>query len=133
VSACFLVMLPPPPPRVQALSINFATGAIKDASRDAIKLAHGALMFISWGVMLPLGIFMARFAKRVKPNVRVFFCLPCSAAPQGARVLCGSVRVFVAFGSVMGWWRWWLLLLLLMMMLLMLRGWRWRLWCGDVW
>jgi hypothetical protein len=30
----------------------------------------GAGMFLSWGVTLPLGIFIARFAKKVQAGVR---------------------------------------------------------------
>ena len=45
--------------------MNFATGASHAVERDAKLVAHGALMFIAWGVMIPMGIIMARFTKHI--------------------------------------------------------------------
>lgn len=53
-----------------AASINFFTGesrtvAFVDNSADDRLIAHGVMMFICWGVVFPLGIFIARFLKEV--------------------------------------------------------------------
>jgi hypothetical protein len=60
---------PVPLPR-QPILLNFVTGKKSELGRKAIHVAHGAIMFIAWGVLLPLGILVGRFAKNVKPDVR---------------------------------------------------------------
>ena len=52
-------------PSSQVVAVNFATGASTSVNRDPNFLAHGALMFIAWGVLLPLGVLFARFTKGV--------------------------------------------------------------------
>jgi hypothetical protein len=49
-------------------SINFATGKTKVLSVAPIKIAHGVLMAVSWGILLPLGVIFARFYRHVEPN-----------------------------------------------------------------
>jgi len=49
------------------LLIDFVTGTSKSRSVDPRKVAHGVLMFISWGVVLQFGAFFARYAKPL-PN-----------------------------------------------------------------
>lgn len=52
-------------PRVAAVDVFFATGASSSVSFQVNSglLAHGALMFASFGVLLPLGAFIARWGK----------------------------------------------------------------------
>lgn len=54
---------------LQPYSIDFLAGNGRAANRPAIRVAHGALMFLAWGVFLPLGIFMARFTKGIHSDV----------------------------------------------------------------
>jgi len=51
-------------------SVNFATGAYAAAALpvSAIRVAHGAIMTMAWGVLIPTGIFLARFTKHVHPT-----------------------------------------------------------------
>ncbi len=55
----------------QPLRVDFTTGRVTAADRPIIKVAHGAIMFLAWGVFLPLGIFIARFTKTLKPGAKV--------------------------------------------------------------
>jgi len=50
--------------------LNFATGLYKPTTESVytLRLTHGALMFIAWGVLVPLGIFAARFTKARMPH-----------------------------------------------------------------
>lgn len=53
------------------LEIDFSSGAVKVPAPDARKIAHGALMFASWGVLLQFGSAFARYAKPL-PNAMWF-------------------------------------------------------------
>lgn len=53
------------------VQINFATGA-SVAPISTIKVVHGALMFIAFGVLMPVAIFMARFGKDNFPAPKWF-------------------------------------------------------------
>jgi hypothetical protein len=46
-------------------SVNMATGSVSALSRKPLHLAHGALNYVAWGVLLPTGVLLARFAKDV--------------------------------------------------------------------
>jgi hypothetical protein len=46
-------------------NVDFATGTATLAGRKPTHLAHGALNFIAWGVLLPTGVLLARFTKHV--------------------------------------------------------------------
>jgi hypothetical protein len=48
---------------MQSLSVDFSSGKVKAAKPDPRKVAHGVLMFISWGITLQFGAFFARYAK----------------------------------------------------------------------
>jgi len=53
------------------LAINYASGAaIAIVDPYAIlKIIHGSLMILGWGVMLPFGMLWARYARRVPNNM----------------------------------------------------------------
>jgi len=46
------------------ISINFATG-VSSVAVDALRTAHGVLMFLGWGVIIPLGMLVARYFRHV--------------------------------------------------------------------
>ena len=50
------------------VSINFKTGASATVGDKPIKVAHGILMYIAWGVLIPTGVMIARFGRHVPPN-----------------------------------------------------------------
>jgi hypothetical protein len=58
----------------QPILLNFVTGKKSELGRKKIHVAHGAIMFIAWGVLLPLGILVGRFAKNAKPDVSSALC-----------------------------------------------------------
>jgi hypothetical protein len=57
-------------------SVDFRTGGVTAVATAGatLRLAHGALMFTSWGVLLPLGAALARFAKTVRPTTGPAAC-----------------------------------------------------------
>ncbi len=46
-------------------AVDMKTGASSALGRKPMHLAHGSLNFLAWGVLLPLGVLMARFTKGV--------------------------------------------------------------------
>ena len=46
-------------------NVDFATGTATAAGRKPLHVAHGALNFIAWGVLLPLGVLLARHTKHI--------------------------------------------------------------------
>ena len=40
--------------------VNFATGALSAVGPGLLKIVHAALMILSWGILLPAGVFAAR-------------------------------------------------------------------------
>jgi hypothetical protein len=50
-----------------SVMVNFGTGDVAAAPVDVVVVLHGVLMVLAWGVCLPLGAIVARFAKRVPP------------------------------------------------------------------
>lgn len=59
------------PDNRERINVNFVSGNAAAAKADARKIAHGVLMFISWGVMLQFGAIFARYAKPL-PNALWF-------------------------------------------------------------
>lgn len=55
----------------ERMTANFVSGTSNAAKPDARKIAHGALMFISWGIILQFGAIFARYAKPL-PNALWF-------------------------------------------------------------
>lgn len=55
----------------EPMSVNFVSGSSNAAKPDARKIAHGVLMFISWGILLQFGAIFARYAKPL-PNALWF-------------------------------------------------------------
>jgi uncharacterized membrane protein len=53
------------------LQVDFMTGTVKAGKADPRHIAHGALMFVSWGIILQFGAFFARYAKPL-PNALWF-------------------------------------------------------------
>jgi len=49
------------------IAINFATGT-SSITVDTLRAAHGALMFLGWGVIIPLGMLIARYFRHLGPN-----------------------------------------------------------------
>jgi hypothetical protein len=60
------------------LVVNLGTGASSAAPLDPLLVLHGSLMFLAWGVLLPLGAVSSRLCRNVKPssgpNAR-WFCM----------------------------------------------------------
>lgn len=46
-------------------NVNMATGAVSAAGRKPLHVAHGAINFVAWGILLPLGVLLARFTKHI--------------------------------------------------------------------
>lgn len=46
------------------LSINFIKGLVTGTDYNAMRLAHGSLMFIAWAVIIPVTSWIARYLKR---------------------------------------------------------------------
>jgi len=49
-----------PTSRVEGITINYLTGT-STATVDPLRYIHGIIMFTSWGVILPMGGFLARY------------------------------------------------------------------------
>lgn len=47
--------------------VNFFTCEVTDVSVEPLRVAHAVLMSLSWGIMLPLGVFTAMFLRKVPP------------------------------------------------------------------
>jgi hypothetical protein len=56
---------------MQAIVVDFVKGTSTAAPRRPIHLAHAAFMLIGWGILLPIGVMVARFTKRVKVDSKV--------------------------------------------------------------
>ena len=53
------------------LAVNFVTGESHAIAAPPLQVTHGVLMCVAWGVLLPIGIMLARFTKHLpKPEVR---------------------------------------------------------------
>ena len=51
-------------------SVNFVTGESHAIAAPPLQVTHGVLMCVAWGVLLPIGIMLARFTKHLpKPEV----------------------------------------------------------------
>ena len=61
----------------QVTQVNFVSGDAHALPVPAIRLAHGSLMFVAWGVLLPLGVSIARFTKH--------FAAPPAVCSHGRR------------------------------------------------
>lgn len=46
-------------------AVDMKTGATSSLGRKPLHLAHGSLNFIAWGILLPVGVLLARFTKSV--------------------------------------------------------------------
>ena len=62
--------------------MNFVSGDAHALPVPAIRLAHGSRMFVAWGVLLPLGVSIARFTKH--------FAAPPAVCSQDVACVCGS-------------------------------------------
>lgn len=51
--------------RLATSSVNLASGGVTNVGIPPIRMAHGSLMFIGWGVFLQFGAFMARYGKKL--------------------------------------------------------------------
>lgn len=52
----------------KGVEIDLSNGAVRAVPPPKIKVAHGALMFTSMGLLFPLGAFVARFCKNMAPT-----------------------------------------------------------------
>jgi hypothetical protein len=64
--------------------INFDTCQLTSINVAPIKIAHGVLMSVAWGILLPVGIVIAKFYRHVEPKVRlgVNCIVPTSLLPS---------------------------------------------------
>jgi hypothetical protein len=53
------------------ITINFASGAVTE-QLPVIKIVHGVLMFLSFGLLMPIGVIAARFGKDAFPAPKWF-------------------------------------------------------------
>jgi hypothetical protein len=90
------------------LKIDFIAGSGNalggGAATVAMRISHGALMFISWGAVLPLGIMFAKYTKNIK---RLNAKLPAAwfkvhRLTQSLGYLVAIVAVIIAFVMVSG-------------------------------
>lgn len=72
-----------------AAQVNFFTGSSSQVNTDKLKNAHGALAFFAWGILLPIGSFIARY-KKCDMGVWWF------RAHVGIQIF-GSVLTFISF------------------------------------
>ena len=56
---------------LQVTSVNFATGVTAAVPRKTLHVTHGAMMFLTWGFALPIGVIIARFTKDFPPPAAV--------------------------------------------------------------
>jgi hypothetical protein len=56
---------------LQVFTVDFSAGTASAHVKGwtNVQLAHGSLMFLAWGVLLPLGMFIARFGRLGHPHV----------------------------------------------------------------
>jgi hypothetical protein len=69
-----------------AAKINFFNGSAAVLSNDSLRLAHGALMFICWSIIVPIANFIARYLKRYTWWFNVH------------RILNGGAMIFMIIG-----------------------------------
>jgi hypothetical protein len=55
-------------------AVDMKTGATSSLGRKPLHLAHGSLNFIAWGILLPVGVLLARFTKSVPVKSVSVFC-----------------------------------------------------------
>jgi hypothetical protein len=81
-------------------SIDFSAGVYTPGTLmpSPAALAHGLLMALGTGIMIPLGAAMARFAKRVTPSTGPkAFWFRSHRAIQSTGLVLSAVGVVVAF------------------------------------
>lgn len=44
-------------------SLDFATGSLSSSAAASMRVAHGIMMTLAWGVLAPVGVMLARYAK----------------------------------------------------------------------
>jgi len=84
-------------------SVDFSTGSVSVlADRVApLRVAHGVLMTLGWGVLLPLGAAVARFTKGVKPTSGpAAFWFRCHWIMQASGLVVAAAGLLVAIVMV---------------------------------
>ncbi|RUS20825.1 hypothetical protein BC937DRAFT_94292 [Endogone sp. FLAS-F59071] len=54
---------------------SFAQGKVGLSTFDQMVIAHAVLMFAAWGILTPLAIFIARFARNLSNWVRIHYSI----------------------------------------------------------
>lgn len=78
--------------------IDFLSSSVGDTltSEEQKYVAHGAIMFVAWGVLVPIGVFFARYGKRIKG----WFWVHVSANSLAVTfVIAGAAIAFAKFES----------------------------------
>ncbi|KAJ1286617.1 hypothetical protein BS78_03G366000 [Paspalum vaginatum] len=81
--------------RYASASVNYATGAASSAGVSSAfdaKKWHGAMAGLGWGVLMPLGVALARYFRRHDP-----FWFYAHVAVQGIGFVLGTVGVAAGF------------------------------------
>ena len=80
--------------------INFATGAVSSES-DPLKVAHGFVMTVAMGIVLPLGVLIARFGKGSKGSA-MWFHLHRGLQSLGVVMLIAAFAIAIKFENKAG-------------------------------
>jgi len=83
-----------------AIVVDFAKGTSSNAPRRPIHLAHAAMMLIGWGILLPIGIMVARFTKKVKAGSKPPFWFQYHRIIQGTGLLFALIGFIIALSMV---------------------------------
>jgi len=80
------------------ISINFYTGEASVSTVISLFDIHGILMFIAWGVLLPLGMLFARYFRHLPSSL--WFKVHRIVQPSGYVVaLAGLIIAFIMVGA----------------------------------
>ncbi|CAK7349089.1 unnamed protein product [Dovyalis caffra] len=84
-------------------TVNFASGAVTStggiSSKDRKRNVHGVLNAVSWGILMPVGIIMARYLKVFKSAGPVWFYLHAICQTSGYAVGVAGWATGIKLGS----------------------------------
>jgi len=81
-----------------AAKINFFTGQTEEVNDDKLKNAHAGLSFFAWGVLIPLGSFIARY-KRCDMGVWWYRAHVAMQTTGAALTLIGFIIITTTLGT----------------------------------
>eukprot|EP00743_Colponemidia_sp_Colp-15_P007447 GILK01008046.1.p1 GENE.GILK01008046.1~~GILK01008046.1.p1 ORF type:complete len:520 (+),score=71.54 GILK01008046.1:35-1561(+) len=84
-----------------SLHVDFTTGYIGYDSNKPLS-AHGFFMFMAWGILVPMGVLFARYAKDINPYSRPPFWFKNHRLCMCLAVLFTWIGFFLAIGGSSG-------------------------------